>query len=341
MEGRLAYRLFGFALMHQAMNPRLLLINYHYVREGHCQFPGIHPLHPDEFRRQVEMLRARFHIASPEEISDFALGRKQLSRDSVFLTFDDGLREQAEIARQVLEPLRIRAAFFACSRPALEGCALSVHKVHWLRAHTEPAVFAAEFFGRLPVDSGALLGERHTAAAAQMYIYDSPEIGRVKYAINFLVEPKIVEEITSQMLAARGIDEGVFCRDLYMDEADLKRLTGDGHVVGVHGHAHLPFSRLAGDDLREDVRKNLSFLDSATGVRPAWVSYPYGREDAIPTDGVLEALFAEFQLQLGVTLTGSWNEWPLNPRRLHRINTNEVDGVLLRAKQREGQHHAS
>jgi hypothetical protein len=212
--------------------------------------------------------------------------------------------------------------------------------VHWLRAHIEPTRFETEFFSLLPGGAASALDERHSAKAAQMYIYDRPEIARVKYALNFLVVPTVVDEITSEMLAERGIDEGDLCERLYMDERELRRLAEDGQVVGVHGHTHLPFSRLSDDELMKDVRENVAFIERATGVRPTWVSYPYGREDAIPPDGALAALFTGLQLQLGLTLTGSWNEWPPDPRRLYRINTNDVAVVLPQLMRQEGRHHA-
>ena len=110
---------------------------------------------------------------------------------------------------------------------------------------------------------------------------------------------------------------------LYMDESELADLTTQGHVVGIHGHSHIPFSRL-GSQLFTDVGTDAEFISRATGYQPTWVSYPYGRDDAIPSDAILAALFRRFGLQIGVTLTGTWIEQPANPRRLQRINTNQL-----------------
>ncbi|MCH8238668.1 MAG: polysaccharide deacetylase family protein [Proteobacteria bacterium] len=313
--------------MTQADSSRLLFINYHYIRDPDAYaHPGIHPLAPAAFGKQVEWLRHHFHFATSGEVEGFVLEGRPLPRRSVFLTFDDGLADQWRAACEVLNPAGIRCAFFACSRPALEGRALTVQKIHWLRAHTEPEAFAEEFYTAIPRELRPTGGEDWAASAQQMYIYDSPEAGRLKYALNFVLPSELVDEATSQMLSNRGIDERAFCAETYMDADQLGQLTEQGHIVGVHGHRHEPFSKL-GEKLIADVETNVAFLEEATGQRPRWASYPYGRDDAIPGDDELDALFSQCGLQLGITLTGTWNDGSQNPRRLHRINTNEVAKV--------------
>lgn len=56
---------------------------------------------PDQFRRQLEILRSfGFHLIQPEEFAGFAQGRQRLPRRAVLLTFDDcytDLRDAAEL----------------------------------------------------------------------------------------------------------------------------------------------------------------------------------------------------------------------------------------------------
>jgi peptidoglycan/xylan/chitin deacetylase (PgdA/CDA1 family) len=223
----------------------------------------------------------------------------------------------------VLDPLGIRAGFFVCSRPAIEGRILSVHKVHWLRAHTEPDAFAAEFFSHVPEYLRPHRDAPWLDAARQAYVYDTEDAARLKFALNFVLPSALVDSITSTMMAERGIDEREFCLQTYMGEYQLRSLAGRGHVLGVHGHTHEPFSRLA-EELCKEVRTNYAFLTRATGTPPPWISYPYGRKDAIPAPNVLERLFSEFGFRLGFTLLGTWNNGTQDRRRLFRVNTNDV-----------------
>ena len=133
------------------MSQQLLLVNYHYVREPHAHpYPGIHPISPDAFTQQIKGLAAQFHIATPEEVEAFVLQGRALPRDSVLITFDDGLVDHAETARHILDPMGVKAVFFVCSRPLTEERAVSVHKIHWLRATTEPDAFPLDLLACLP-----------------------------------------------------------------------------------------------------------------------------------------------------------------------------------------------
>src|SRR6185437_14404933 len=99
-------------------------------------------------------------------------------------TFDDGLVDHWHAAREVLDPLGIKGAFFVCSRPAVEGRALTVHKIQWLRAHIDPTQFAEEFFALAPPGRGPSDQDAWSARAERTYTYDTPQQARLKFALN-------------------------------------------------------------------------------------------------------------------------------------------------------------
>ena len=307
---------------------KLLIVNYHYVRDpGAYRYPGIHPLSPDAFERQVKDLRAKFHVADPTEVEDFFLNHRSYARPSVFITFDDGLIDHWQTAHNILDPLGIKAAFFVCSRPAIEGRALAVHKIHWLRAHTEPTAFTEELFSYLPGDRRQTDDASWAPAAERMYIYDSPQIAKLKFALNFILPSDLIDDVTSTMLVARGMTEAEFCHQTYMSDGQLRALTENGHKVGLHGHSHAPFRRLGGD-LFAEVRQNQEYVALACGGQPSWVSYPNGRDDAVPDAAVLDELFDCLDLRLGFTMFGTWNDGSESAGLVRRINTNEVAAVV-------------
>ncbi|MCI0400614.1 MAG: polysaccharide deacetylase family protein [Gammaproteobacteria bacterium] len=306
----------------------LLLVNYHYIR-GRSQYayPGIHPLERAAFVEQLTFLRDRFHLASPEEVEDFSHGRAALPRASIFFTFDDGLAEHVTIAREILNPLGIKAAFFVASRPLMEQKAIMVHKVHWLRATTEPEKFASEFVSLLP-DAWSELAETQDISreAIETYVYDTPKDARIKYLINFQLPADVVDDVTSEMLRRRKLHETAFCRDLYMDENQIIELADAGHIVGSHGHTHTPFTRLNEDLLRHEIETNLDCLENVMGARPVWVSYPYGNEWAIPDDP--GSFCRRFGFSIGLTLSRDWNDGTQSPYALNRINNNELREMI-------------
>ena len=311
-----------------ADSSKLLFVNYHYIRDANAYpYPGIHPIAPDAFKQQLLWLKEHFYIAQPCEVEDFFLEGRKFKTTSIFITFDDGLVDHWHAARDVLDPLGIKAAFFVCSRPALEGRALTVHKIHWLRAHSDPKDFTEELFSYLAADQRPGDDEPWSAAAERMYIYDVPKVARLKFALNFILPSDVVDQVTSRMLLARGVEESAFCRDTYMSDDQLRGLAERGHIVGLHGHSHTPFPRL-GEVVFSELKQNRDYIARACRDYKGWVSYPNGREDAIPDTATLRSLTADLDLRLGFTMLGGWNDGSEDRMHIHRINNNEVAAVL-------------
>ena len=318
--------------MTQNHHSSLLIVNYHYIRSRQQYlYPGIHPIEKDKFIEQVHWLKSRYHMATPEEVEAFAYGDNCLPGTSVFLTFDDGLVEHGELAKQLLESLKAKGAFFISSRPLLEDRALMVHKIHWLRATTPPDEFREQFFSLLPDRyRHEALDDCMTEKALRTYIYDTPRDARLKYMINFQLPSEMVDIVLSEMLNSRLISESKFCEDLYMNESQLKRLANDGHIIGSHGHSHTPFSKLDRDDLEEELQTNISYIQKITGTKPRWFSYPYGTDWSIPRD--MDGLYKDCGFRIGFSLDKErkrWNTGEEHPYRLDRINTNHVKELCV------------
>jgi peptidoglycan/xylan/chitin deacetylase (PgdA/CDA1 family) len=311
---------------------RLLLVNYHYIRDPSVYaYPGIHALDPQAFRNGVDRMRARFHMASPEEAEAFVYGEGELPRDSVLLTFDDGLADHRAAVDEVLDPLGIRAVFFIASQPLSESRALMVQKVHYLRATIPPDEFHVAFIAALPENRRKALDDIEVARANAMYVYDEPPIARLKYLINFHLPQNVVDQVATKMMADHGENEANFCARTYMAPVDIKKLHDTGHLIAAHGHSHTPFSVMTPADLDEEITRNLHCLGDVIGVRPRWLSYPNGRESAIPDD--CENLCERFGFRIGVTLNVGWISQNDAAHRLKRININELADLVDRSRE--------
>lgn len=303
--------------------PRLLVLTYHYVRDAGGPFPGIHPISAAQLTRQLRELSETLHVATPEQVRDFCAGSNTLPRDAFFVTFDDGLVDHLVAATDVLAPLGIRAAFFVPTRPLVDGRSPAVQKIHWLRANTEPNAFTAELREQLPVPwNRYLLSEQELERAANMHIHDTADVRAIKFMLNFIVPYEIVDLATSSMLEARSIRESDFCRETFLGAQGLRELNDMGHVVGAHGHAHVPLSSLSESLLRHDLSKNCTALEQVLQRRPIWISYPYGREDALPED--CGKVCQSHGFELGMTLLPGWNDTAINQYNVRRITPNEL-----------------
>ena len=304
--------------------PSLLNVNYHYIRDrNQYPYPGIHPIEPDAFVEQVRRLRDRYHMATPEEVEKFVYGDDALSGPSVFLTFDDGLADHAKVARSVLKELEIKAAFFVSSRPLIEHRALTVHRIHWLRANTAPEKFQEEFMNMLSGEWRDMAEDEEVSKdAIEINAYDSPEVARLKYLINFRLPSDLVDELSREMLRSRGISEETFCEMSYMSENKIRGLVEEGHVVGNHGHSHTPLAKLDQKTLTQELQTSNACLERIVGVKPHWISYPYGIEPENTGE-----FCRHFGFTIGLGMVRAWNNGKESPCRLNRVNPNDVASV--------------
>ncbi|MBT3332325.1 MAG: polysaccharide deacetylase family protein [Rhodospirillaceae bacterium] len=306
---------------------RLLMVNYHYIRDPAAYaYPGIHPIDPAEFQKGVEMMAGRFHMASPDEAEAFVHGAGELPRDSVLLTFDDGLSDHQVAVDEVLDPMGIKAAFFIASQPMAERRGLMVHKAHYLRATTPPLEFRDAFIAALPEHWRGALEDESVIQGGEIYVYDEAPIAQLKYLMNFHLPHDVVDEVTTAMLLDRGESDETFCQHTYMTTAQIAKLHRSGHGIAAHGHTHTPFSALTPGDLEDEISRNIECLIDITGARPKWLSYPTGRESAMPADSA--ALCDRFGFRIGVTLRVGWVSAHDPADRLRRININELPEML-------------
>jgi peptidoglycan/xylan/chitin deacetylase (PgdA/CDA1 family) len=311
----------------QEQSGRLLVLTYHYVREKGGPYAGIHPISAVDLSQQIQKLKQHFHPAAAQEVEAFAKGEKVLKRDSFFITFDDGLLDHFEAARKILNDHNLKGAFFVSTRPFSDLKAPAVHKVHWLRATTEPKMFLNLLNQLLPAQwSNMELTKDQREQAAQMHIHDEPTVQAIKYTLNFLVPYDVVDRVTSLMLEKKGMTEEQFCRMTFMSEDHLAVLASEGHIIGLHGHDHAPLSMFDDKQQDSDIAKNASILENIIGVRPAWLSYPYGRPDALPR--IPETLCNRHKLSVAFTLISGINEEGIHGSVLRRITPNELDNYM-------------
>lgn len=87
---------FGF------MKPRLRVLMFH----------DIPPNEMSKLEDLLVWLKGSWDFLSPQEFEQVMVGEREINRDSLLLTFDDGFYSNSIVAREVLRPLGISALFF-------------------------------------------------------------------------------------------------------------------------------------------------------------------------------------------------------------------------------------
>ena len=226
----------------------LLVVTYHYLAEEAPAAPrAIFPVPTALLERQLEELGRSFELVSRDDLLRALDGEAALPERACLVTFDDGLRCQAELALPVLDRLGVPGLFFVPGLPLAEGRVLDVHKVHRLRE----AMPDEEILAAVGMDAPTAPPGRH--------VYDEPLAAGVKE----LLATRSSEEL-DELLARAGADVGL---DLYMGAEDVAELERRG-MLGAHGYSH---------DAHDDFARGAAVLEALAGARPRTMSYPYGR----------------------------------------------------------------
>ena len=110
------------------------------------------------------------------------------------ITFDDGLACQWQQALSVLQELKIPATFLVSGRPLIDRKPLAVHKLHWLRAHTEQAELQNRFLEAYCQMTGKEPDlELITIDMVKKVLpNDHVDVGRIKYWLHYQIDEKIL-----------------------------------------------------------------------------------------------------------------------------------------------------
>jgi peptidoglycan/xylan/chitin deacetylase (PgdA/CDA1 family) len=295
----------------------LLAVNHHYVAASAPEEPrAIFPIAVAAFEEQLRELGRAFEFVARDDVVAAAAGERGLPEHACLVTFDDGLREQAELAVPVLERLGIPFVLFVCGRPLAERRALRVHKIHALRERIPDeellALVEAEITS-VPDDLPAL--------AAARYRYDAPAAAQLKYLVDVVLTGEEQERFVDHLFA-RFVDEDAFVRELYLDADALHELEARHRCVGAHSHAHGYLARMDDAALADDLARNATALRDATGVEPRAISYPYGTPLAVDRRVADAAAAAGFRI--GFTMERAVNASLDDPLLLARIDTNDT-----------------
>ena len=265
------------------MSKKLLIVNYHYFREETFK-KGIYPVTQKKFESDIDILSRKFKFTD----IDNALYE---NKDSVLITFDDGLEEQM-IAYDILYKKGITGIFFVSTKPYLEKQPLDVHQFHYLRSKLNDKLLIEKIKPLFKLNN-------HIINKAKLqYKYDDQEAAIFKYAFNFLIDDYNKKSFLDSLFLELLIDEKEFVDSLYMKEDSLKKLIST-RSIGSHCHSHRPLSNLTKKEKKLEFSLSLNYLNSLGGDIKT-ISYPYGSELSIDKD-VFE-ICSMNKLDMGITM---------------------------------------
>ena len=293
---------------------------YHVVAER--PLPHIRQLYPFrdpvEFKRELDWLLARFQPVSLEDIVASQTKGTALPVKSLFLSFDDGFREMAEIVAPICKREGVPATFFLIT-DFLDNRKLGFrHKASLL----------LETLSALPPEK------------AQAILWETARLQSIEYRESVCEFVLGVGYTHSSLLdeAARlaGLDFQDYLRreSPYLSSKQVRGLLEDGFSIGAHSLDHPRYSEISIEQQIMQTSGSVEYLVRNFGMKHRAFAFPF------VSDGVSEdfyrRVFSEHicDVVFCIGATPSTENWPIVERFGVERNPSEPIWTILRTMNR-------
>ena len=218
---------------------------------------------PDQFRRSMVYVKERFRPLGMDELRHIWRHGKRWPARAVFVSFDDGFRNNLWAAR-ILHELDMSATFFVLSDVVDTGFIPTylrfAHIVSTRRGQAFDTPWGA-------VDFERPLSRRRWGAAFKSHLLSLP-----------LADRSAALDQLAEILKPAPIDPDD--EDLqFLTASDLREMVALGMSIGGHGATHGSFSRCNDEELRYEIVASREKLAALAGCPIDTISYPDGRFD--------------------------------------------------------------
>lgn len=275
----------------------------------------------DDFRRQLRLLKERYHIITPQEFRLWNSSRRELPPRSVLLTCDDGLQNILTDMLPVLQEMSVPCLFFVTG----ESLAGEVGPL-WYEELDLMFAKAPEAF---TLDLRGVLFARPTGKEERRSVW--AELLRKLSHFDVPRRQVLLEQIRTQLHLPEDWKErllaGPGCRSrfLTLDLKGLRQLLAAGMEIGAHTISHPMLSCLPDDFAVKEIAECRKLLGSAL-ERDVWAfAYPFGDPASVTRREVQLAEDAGYECAF-LSVDGGFGA--LNPRfALPRVHVSAEMGL--------------
>lgn len=240
-----------------------IAVTYHYVNESNWK--GIVPLRPNDFEKQLDWITSNYEVVSPED-----LRKPRGMKPFCVLTFDDGTKDQYEIAYQILKKKGIPGYFTVMSGPLENGEIPIIHLVHTVLSYFSDKEILQELFEEFDIPN---IEEQSLA----YYWYENDKYRRNnKYILNFLLEEHQSRFFLERKLLNKFESFQGFIDLFYINEIEFKKMIQGGMTIGVHGKNHIPFNGNGLEYYNDEIKPCMEYMSTNLGILPKWYTPAFG-----------------------------------------------------------------
>lgn len=292
---------------------RLIVFNYHRIKPDNpgalTDFDdGVYNLNASLFYQQMKWMKHHTRVLSETDLIDEIVANKnkksKRNGPSVVITFDDGYRDNFDIAYPILKSLQIPAFFFICTEMIWE------RKLRWwdilaylIKKCHKPTIVIHDTEYSLETERSVIIAD----FLQQLKPYPLSQIHDYLQLISHACEVEFPSE-DSQDRELMTLDQ-------------IREMRTHEMVIGSHTHTHQALSALNHDVIQKELSVSKRLLEDAMDQAVNSISYPYGRYQYIPLS--VQNAARKCGYQLGFTSSSGINYLnDLHPMVLNRFSCN-------------------
>jgi peptidoglycan/xylan/chitin deacetylase (PgdA/CDA1 family) len=311
-----------------ACSPALIVLTYHRIADRSTDrfYDPVISASPQSFRAQLEWLRNRMRILTLHELNDQIQAGRSCTEPAALVTFDDGYRDNFDVAVPILKELKVPATFFiptgfleSPNLPWWDHIAYVVKQTPRRRLELKRSPGGNDPPLVIEVDASS----RDAAIMAIIHYILDESIADL---------PCFLEQLTAQSEVAVLAES--LGRALFMSWEQVRHLADSGEqlAIGSHAHSHHNLAKLDLQSQQRELVVSKEILEKRLGREVRALAYPFGwpgsYTPATKTAAREAGYLLAFASQAGVNRSGT-----LDPFEIKRLGVGSGDSLaLLRAR---------
>jgi peptidoglycan/xylan/chitin deacetylase (PgdA/CDA1 family) len=258
------------------------------------------------FRRQLRLVKSKYSVISPEDVREWLRGERELPKQAVLLTCDDGLLNNLTEMLPILREEQLSCLFFVTTPSSEEArSCLWYEELLWMFLQAPEGAF------EISIEEVSLSGMLHTPPQRRTVWWSAVKrLSQLQEAKRKAFLRSTQEYFNLEPSQPCADENSGLCRRFgLMNAAELRTLAGAGMTIGAHTVSHPMLSQMPHELARAEILESAARLDAALGSRPWAFAYPFGDAQSVtpevlkmPEDAGFEAAFMNYAGGLGSDL---------------------------------------
>lgn len=243
---------------------------YHKVQHRPEGLWGERVLDAEEFERHVEFLARDYVPMRLSELVAGLRGQAPLPSRAVAITFDDGYRNNLEVAAPILHRYRVPATLFVAT--GLVG----THQWMW-------AYELEHIFSRYPLERIRECARHHTVA--HLCSLELDKRVAMLACVEYLKMAPLSElnDVVGRLREKLPVEQDP--ENQFLDWDEVRRLRDEyGFEIGAHTETHGILVRMRPDEVERELLICRDTLELELGTRPTLFAYPNGDTNPVVTE---------------------------------------------------------